>query len=98
MTEVKVLVPFHDKDKFSIVYMVGEQKAFDNDRAAALAARGLVEIIAPEPVEAPLEEDKPKRGRGRKKESVADIVEAPTETIFADEVAEAVTEVADDEE
>lgn len=38
-----ILVPFRDKYDHAVVYAPGDVKEFDNDRVAALAARGLVE-------------------------------------------------------
>ena len=46
-----VLVPFRDKYDHAVVYAPGDVKEFDNDRAVALAARGLVEPFAEAPKE-----------------------------------------------
>lgn len=45
MAKVKVLKAFRDKDRFSVVYPVGETFEFEAKRAQALADRGLVELI-----------------------------------------------------
>lgn len=57
MKRVTILIPFRDKGSFKTVYNPGEVKEFDDDRAAALAARGLVEIDEPAEETA---EDEPK--------------------------------------
>lgn len=45
MAKVKILEAFRDKDRFSVVYPVGETFEFEAKRAQALEARGLVEIL-----------------------------------------------------
>lgn len=52
--KVKILQMFHDKVNYNKVYLVGETVTFDNERAEALIARGLVENA--EEVFAPIEE------------------------------------------
>lgn len=46
-----VLVPFRAKHDHKVTYAPGEVKEFDNDRAVALAARGLVKLLEETPVE-----------------------------------------------
>lgn len=41
--KVKILQMFHDKVNYNKVYLVGETVTFDDQRAEALIARGLVE-------------------------------------------------------
>ena len=45
MAKVKVIKEFRDKDRFSVVYTVGETFEFEAERAQALVKRGLVEVI-----------------------------------------------------
>lgn len=45
MAKVKVLKAFRDKDRFSVVYPVGETFEFEAKRAQALADRGIVEFV-----------------------------------------------------
>lgn len=45
MAKVKILKAFRDKDRFSVVYPVGETFEFETQRAQALAERGLVEVL-----------------------------------------------------
>lgn len=45
MAKVKILKAFRDKDRFSVVYPVGETFEFEAERAQALVKRGLVEVI-----------------------------------------------------
>lgn len=45
MAKVKVIKEFRDKDRFSVVYPVGETFEFEAERAQALVKRGLVEVI-----------------------------------------------------
>lgn len=45
MAKVKILKAFRDKDRFSVVYPVGETFEFDTQRAQALEQRGLVEVL-----------------------------------------------------
>lgn len=46
-----ILVRFRDKHNHKVVFEPGEVKDFDNDRVAALAARGLVKPIEETPVD-----------------------------------------------
>ncbi len=46
-----VLVRFRDKHNHKVVFEPGEVKDFDNDRVAALAARGLVKPLEETPVD-----------------------------------------------
>lgn len=57
MTEVRIIQEFHDKDRFSKIYFVGDVCEFDESRARALISKGLAEAISEDA------EDKPKRGR-----------------------------------
>lgn len=45
---VKVVKEFHDKDNFAVVYKVGDEIGFTEERAASLLALGLVEKIEAE--------------------------------------------------
>lgn len=57
MTAVKIIQEFHDKDRFSKVYLVGDVCEFDKSRAQSLISKGLVKAVSEEA------QDKPKRGR-----------------------------------
>lgn len=46
-----ILVPFRAKHDHKVIYAPGEEKEFDNDRAVALAARGLVKLLEETPVD-----------------------------------------------
>ena len=46
-----VLVPFRAKHDHKVTYAPGEVKEFDNDRAVALAARGLVKPLEEAPID-----------------------------------------------
>ncbi len=46
-----VLVPFRAKNDHKVIYAPGEVKEFDNDRAVALAARGLVNPLEETPAD-----------------------------------------------
>ena len=108
-----VLVPFRDKYDHAVVYAPGDVKEFDNDRAVALAARGLVEPFAEAPKEpeekavADAKPAKPKgkgKGKSTKKETEvadaapeADKVEADADT-EADAPEEAEAEDSNDNE
>lgn len=52
--KVTILQKFHDRVDFSKVYLVGETYIFEDARAAALIARGLV-ASAEEPIESEVE-------------------------------------------
>lgn len=43
--KVKILKEFRDKDRFTVVYPVGETFEFEAKRAQTLADRGLVELL-----------------------------------------------------
>lgn len=45
MAKVRILKAFRDKDRFSVVYPVGGTFEFETQRAQALEARGLVEVL-----------------------------------------------------
>lgn len=47
-----VLVPFRAKHDHKVIYAPGDVKEFDNDRVAALAARGLVKPFEETPTDA----------------------------------------------
>lgn len=47
MTAVRVTVSFRDRLDINLIYEAGTEQVFDSDRAEALAARGLVELITP---------------------------------------------------
>lgn len=59
--KVRILQMFHDKADYMKVYLVGETVTFDDARAEALIARGLVESAEEKPKEeepaAPVEEE-----------------------------------------
>ena len=59
--KVRILQEFHDKADYMKVYLVGETVTFDDARAEALIARGLVESAEEKPKEeepaAPVEEE-----------------------------------------
>lgn len=71
MKRVTVKTTFRDKYDPKVIHKPGELTEFEDDRAAALAARGLVEILEEEQNESAEAENvkeetvKGKRGRGK---------------------------------
>lgn len=59
MAKVKVIKEFRDKDRFSVVYPVGETFEFEAERAQALVKRGLVEVVGRKKRDASVKEDEP---------------------------------------
>lgn len=65
--KARVLVPFCDKYNRSVTHLPGEDVDFDDDRVAALAARGLVE-----PAETPAAKPKTARPKAKTKAAATD--------------------------
>lgn len=93
-----ILVPFRDKYDHAVVYAPGDVKEFDNDRVAALAARGLAEPLeeAPKDPEEKAEPEakpvKPKgkgKGKSAKKDKEAADAAPDAEKVEADADTEA---------
>lgn len=96
--KVTILVPFRDKHDHKVVYSPGEVKDFDNDRAVALAARGLVKAIEAEPQpEAPAKPAKKSKGKGKSPSKKAKEETPETEVIEAETEAGGEAEADDDE-
>lgn len=100
--KVTILVPFRDKHDHKVVYSPGEVKEFDNDRAVALATRGLVKPLETEAkTDAEAEEKPAKKSKGKGKSTKKAKDETPkTEVVEAevDNEAEVNTEAEADEE
>lgn len=88
-----ILVPFRDKHDHKVVYAPGEVKEFDNDRVAALAARGLVKALEEAPKDPAEPKAKAPKGKGKgkstKKEDAPAEVVADTDTDNAEADTEA---------